>query len=217
MPAKAKKATAPELGRKGAYVMRNRMALLRSTQEVLAAKGQAATIEDIAEHAQVAVSTIYKHFKDKDSLIGATMLWGFKTWEEWALEQVADIEDPLEQLVTPMRLFVRANETHPDHAKSLVNFFGLISKYALQVQENLSVHIELLMKIKVLDTENSAAAARNIFAIMTFTLMEQTTNPKAKISDADKAIRAALSMLGINNELAKKLTESKLLIANKDK
>jgi len=208
----------PEItGRKAAYVARNRLALLRSTQEILAIKGDAVTIEDIAEHAQVAVSTIYKHFKDKDSLIGATMLWGFKTWEEWALEQVADIEDPLEQLVTPMRLFVRANETHPDHAKSLVNFFGLISKYALQVQENLSVHIELLMKIKVLDTENSAAAARNIFAIMTFTLMEQTTNPKAKISDADKAIRAALSMLGINNELAKKLTESKLLIANKDK
>jgi AcrR family transcriptional regulator len=204
-------------GRKAAYVARNRLALLKSTQEILAIKGDAATIEDIAEHAQIAVSTIYKHFKDKDSLIGATMLWGFKTWEEWALEQVADIEDLLEQLVTPMRLFVRANETHPDHAKSLVNFFGLISKYALQVQENLTVHIELLMKIKVLDIENSAAAARNIFAIMTFTLMEQTTNPKAKISDADKAIRAALSMLGINNELAKKLTESKLLIANKDK
>jgi AcrR family transcriptional regulator len=204
-------------GRKAAYVARNRLALLKSTQEILAIKGDAVTIEDIAEHAQVAVSTIYKHFKDKDALIGATILWGFKTWEEWALEQVADIEDPLEQLVTPMRLFVRVNETHPDHAKSLVNFFGLISKYAVQVQENLTVHIELLIKIKILDIENSAAAARNIFAIMTFTLMEQTTNPKAKISDADKAIRAALSMLGINNELAKKLTESKLLIANKDK
>ena len=204
-------------GRKAAYVARNRLALLRSTQEILAIKGDTVTIEDIAEHAQVAVSTIYKHFKDKDALIGATMLWGFKTWEEWALEQVADIEDPLEQLVTPMRLFVRANETHPDHAKSLVNFFGLISKYALQVQENLTVHIELLIKIKVLDIENSAAAARNIFAIMTFTLMEQTTNPKAKISDADKAIRAALSMLGISDELAKKLTESKLVTANRDK
>jgi AcrR family transcriptional regulator len=204
-------------GRKAAYVARNRLALLKSTQEILAIKGDAVTIEDIAEHAQVAVSTIYKHFKDKDALIGATILWGFKTWEEWALEQVADIEDPLEQLVTPMRLFVRVNDTHPNHAKSLVNFFGLISKYALQVQENLTVHIELLIKIKILDIENSAAAARNIFAIMTFTLMEQTTNPKAKISDADKAIRAALSMLGISNELAKKLTESKIVIADRNK
>ena len=210
--------SSPEItGRKAAYVARNRLALLRSTQEILAIKGDAVTIEDIAEHAQVAVSTIYKHFKDKDALIGATILWGFKSWEEWALEQVADIDDPLEQLVTPMRLFVRANETHPDHAKSLVNFFGLISKYALQMQENLTIHIELLIKIKILDIDDSATAARNIVAILSFTLIEQTTNPKAEIADADRAIRSALSMLGISDELAKKLTESKLVTANRDK
>lgn len=98
-------------GRKAAYVARNRLALLRSTQEILAIKGEAVTIEDIAEHAEVAVSTIYKHFKDKDALIGATLLWGFKSWEEWALKQVVEIDDPLEQLVTPMRLFVRVNKT----------------------------------------------------------------------------------------------------------
>lgn len=204
-------------GRKAAYVARNRLALLKSTQEILAIKGDAVTIEDIAEHAQVAVSTIYKHFKDKDALIGATILWGFKSWEEWALEQVADIEDPLEQLVTPMRLFVRANETHPDHARSLVNFFQLISKYASELQENLTVHIELLIKIKILDIDDSATAARNIVAILTFTLIEQTTNPKAETADADRAIRSALSMLGISDELAKKLTETKLVTANRDK
>ena len=204
-------------GRKAAYVARNRLALLKSTQEILATKGDAVTIEDIAEHAEVAVSTIYKHFKDKDALIGATILWGFKAWEEWALEQVADIEDPLEQLVTPMRLFVRANETHPDHAKSLVNFFGVISKYAMEVQENLNAHINLLSKVKILEIESSSAAAKNIFAIMTFTLMEQTTNPKAKIAEADKAIRSALSMLGIKDEMAKKLTESKLVTADRNK
>jgi AcrR family transcriptional regulator len=203
---------AENTGRKAAYVARNRLALLKSTQEILAIKGELVTIEDIAEHAQVAVSTIYKHFKDKDELIGATMLWGFKTWEEWALEQVGEIEDPLEQLVLPMRLFVRANESHPDHAQSLANFFGIISKSAPQIQKNLAAHIELLTKIKVLHIENSAAVANNIFAIMAFTLIEQVTNPKAKIADADKAIRSALSMLGISEAKAKKLTESKLVI-----
>lgn len=200
-------------GRKAAYVARNRLALLKSTQEVLAIKGDAVTIEDIAEHAEVAVSTVYKHFKDKDALISATLLWGFKSWEEWALEQVAEIKDPLEQLVAPMRLFVRVNQTHPHHARSTVNFFGLITKFAPQVQENLAIHIELLTKIKILNVEKPAAVASNIFAIMSFTLIEQTTNPMAKISDADMAIRSALSMLGINHELAKKLTESKLAIA----
>lgn len=199
-------------GRKAAYVARNRLALLKSTQEILATKGDAVTIEEIAEHAEVAVSTIYKHFKDKDALISATILWGFKTWEEWALEQVADIEDPLEQLVTPMRLFVRVHQTHPHHARSVVNFFGFITKFAPQVQENLAVHIELLTKLKILEVDKPTAAASNIFAIMAFTQIEQTTNPKAKIADADLAIRSALSMLGISDEMAKKLTESTLLV-----
>ena len=204
-------------GRKAAYVARNRMALLKSTQEILAIKGEAVTIEDIADHAQVAVSTIYKHFKDKDALIGATLLWGFKTWEEWALVQVANIEDPLEQLVFPMRLFVRANETHPDHAKSLVNFFGIITKSATQVQTNLATHIELLSKVKILKVENSTAAASNIYAIMAFTLVEQTTNPRAKVSEADRAIQSALSMLGISEAKAKMLTQSKLVIPRTNK
>ena len=204
-------------GRKAAYVARNRLALLKSTQEILAIKGAAVTIEEIAEHAEVAVSTIYKHFKDKDALISATILWGFKSWEEWALKQVADIEDPLEQLVTPMRLFVRVNQTHPHHARSMVNFFGLITKFAPQVQENLAVHIELLTKIKLLEVEKPSAVANNIFAIMSFTLIEQITNPSAKIADADLAIRSALSMLGINDEMAKKLTESKLAITGLSK
>ena len=52
---------------------------------------------------------------------------------------------------------------------------------------------------------------------MVFTLIEQTINPGAKISDADMAIRAALSMLGIKDEIAKKLTESKLVIASLSK
>ena len=163
------------------------------------------------------MSTIYKHFKDKDALIGATLLWGFKTWEEWALEQVANIEDPLEQLVFPMRLFVRANETHPDHAKSLVNFFGIITKSATQVQANLATHIELLSKVKILKVENSTAAASNIYAIMAFTLVEQTTNPRAKVSEADKAIQSALSMLGISEAKAKMLTQSKLVIPRTNK
>jgi AcrR family transcriptional regulator len=210
MPRSAKKPVAPELGRKAAYVARNRSALLKSTQEVLAIKGQSVTIEDIAEHAEVAVSTIYKHFKDKDALIEATMLWGFASWEEWALNQIADIEDPLEQLVIPMRLFVRAHISHPHHAQSVVNFLGLMRNIAPKAGENLTVLLQLLAKIKVLNIENPEVLAKNIYAILIFTLLDQATNPKASLADADKAIRSALSMIGISEAKAKKLTESKL-------
>jgi AcrR family transcriptional regulator len=210
MPRSAKKPVAPELGRKAAYVARNRSALLKSTQEVLAIKGQSVTIEDIAEHAEIAVSTVYKHFKDKDALIEATMLWGFASWEEWALNQIADVEDPLEQLVIPMRLFVRAHISHPHHAQSFVNFFGLMRNIAPKAGENLKVLLQLLAKIKVLNIENPEVSAKNIYAILAFTLLDQTTNPKASVADADTAIRSALSMIGISEAKAKKITESKL-------
>ncbi len=62
----------------------------------------------------------------------------------------------------------------------------------------------------MLEVENPSAAAKNIFAIMVFTLLDQATNPKATIVEADKAIRSALSMIGISEAKAKKLTESKL-------
>jgi AcrR family transcriptional regulator len=210
MPGKAKKAVAPELGRKAAYVMRNRAALLHSTQEVLAIKGQAATIEDIAEHAQIAVSTVYKHFKDKDALISATILNAFAEWESWAESIAMQSKDPLEQLVLPMRLFVRLNRTHPHHAQTLVNYFGVAARIAPQLQVKLIAHVTALNKAKLLKLENPSAAAKHFHAIITFAVVEQVTNPKATEKDADESVRAALRVLGIPDDLAMKLAHSPL-------
>ena len=205
MSGKAKKSVPPELGRKAAYVMRNRAALLHSTQEVLAMKGQAATIEDIAEHAQIAVSTVYKHFKDKDALISATILNAFAEWEAWAESLAVQSKDPLEQLVTPMRLFVRLNKTHPHHAQTLVNYFAVVARIVPQLQVNLIGHVTALNKAKLLKIDNPAAAARHFHAVITFAVIEQVTNPKATEKDADESVFAALALFGIPETQAKKL------------
>jgi AcrR family transcriptional regulator len=210
MPAKAKKAVAPELGRKAAYVMRNRAALLHSTQEVLAVKGQAATIEDIADHAQIAVSTVYKHFKDKDALISATILNAFAEWESWAESLALQSKDPLEQLVLPMRLFVRLNKTHPHHAQTLVNYFAVVAQIVPQLQVKLIAHVTALNKAKLLKLENPSAAAKHFHAVITFAVVEQVTNPKATEKEADESVRAALRVLGIPDELAIKLVQAPL-------
>ena len=210
MPGKAKKVVAPELGRKAAYVMRNRAALLHSTREVLAVKGQAATIEDIADHAQIAVSTVYKHFKDKDALISATILNAFAEWESWAESFALQSKDPLEQLVMPMRLFVRLNKTHPHHAQTLVNYFGVAARIVPQLQVKLIAHVTALNKAKLLKLENPSAAAKHFHAVITFAVVEQVTNPKATEKDADESVRAALRVLGIPDDLAMKLAHSPL-------
>ena len=205
MPGKAKKSVPPELGRKAAYVMRNRAALLHSTQEVLAVKGQAATIEDIAEHAQIAVSTVYKHFKDKDALISATILNAFAEWESWAESLAVQSKDPLEQLVLPMRLFVRLNKTHPHHAQTLVNYFAVVARIVPQLQVKLIGHVTALNKAKLLKLDDPAAAARHFHAVITFAVIDQVTNPKATEKDADESVYAALALFGIPEAQAKKL------------
>ena len=210
MPAGAKKAVSPDKGRKAAYVMRNREALLRSTQEVLAVKGHAVTIEDIDDHAQVAVSTIYKHFADKDALISATMLWGFAEWLTEVQAMGDDLTDPLEKLVLPMRLFVRVKSTHPHHARNIVNFLEITTQFLPILESELSQHIEELTKAKLLTCNDPDVAARNLQAVLLSTVVNQVTNPKAKVEDADASIRVALSMVGMSEAKARKLTESKL-------
>jgi AcrR family transcriptional regulator len=215
MPSKAKKSVPPELGRKAAYVLRNRAALLHSTQEVLAVKGQAVTIEDIAEHAHIAVSTVYKHFKDKDALISATILNAFAEWESWAESLAVQSKDPLEQFVLPMRLFVRLNKTHPHHARTLVNYFDVVAQIVPLLQVKLIAHISALNKSKLLKLDNPSDAAKHFHAIITFAVVEQVANPKATEKDGDESVRAALRLLGIPDELAIKLAHSPLPIETK--
>jgi len=201
---------APDKGRKAAYVMRNRQALLRSTQEVLAVKGQAVTIEDIADQAQVAVSTIYKHFSDKEALISATMLWGFAEWMTQVQSLGDHLEDPLEKLVLPMRLFVRVNSTHPHHARNMVNFLEITTQFIPVLESELSEHIQELDKAKLLTCDDPDVAARNLQAVLLATVVSQVTNQKTKVEDADASIRVALRMVGISEAKARKLTESKI-------
>ena len=215
MPGKAKKTVPPDQGRKAAYVMRNRAALLHSTQEVLAVKGQAATIEDIAEHAQIAVSTVYKHFKDKDALISATILNAFAEWEAWAESFAMQSKDPLEQLVMPMRLFVRLNKTHPHHAQTLVNYFAVVARIVPQLQVKLIGHVTALNKAKLLKLDDPAAAARHFHAVITFAVIDQVTNTKATEKDADESVCAALALFGIPEAQAKKLAFAPLPKLNK--
>ena len=65
----AKKKAAAPVGRQAAYSARNRAALIKHAQEVLAEVGPSATIEQLASHAQVSPTTIYKYFANKEVLL----------------------------------------------------------------------------------------------------------------------------------------------------
>jgi AcrR family transcriptional regulator len=197
-------------GRKSAYVARNRAALLRSTQGVLAEIGPTATIDQVSEAAGLSVSTIYKHFETKELLfqtaIGAAMI----DWQQWVDQFLVDITDPLEELVLPARLIMRIGQSHPLYADLAAQNLQEIARYIPEVGGGLSKHVRELAKAKVINIENLEIRVESFSAVLFSTLSHQLLNPKAKASDADIAIEVALTLLGIAPAKAKKLAHKSL-------
>ena len=202
----------PQTGRKSAYVARNRAAILKAALTVFARDGVDATMDEISEEAQVAMSTVYKHFKDKRDLITATTTLAFEEWESWVAKRIVEVSDPLEQLVMPMRLFLRAKATHPEYAQLVAKNFGVVSQILPELTGTFTAQVNALNKAKVLNVENTPMAIHNLLSVVVIQLVNQTLNPKATAAEGDLAIRIALSMLGISESKAKKLTESKIIL-----
>lgn len=199
-------------GRKSAYVARNRVALIKAAQRVLAENGPDASIEEFAEAAQISVSTIYKHFENKDALIDAAFVEAFSDWEAWANEVSSKIKDPLEELVVPMRLFLRLKRTHPLYAGMSARNFPNLGKYLGANTENLQMHVTELHAAKIITCENIPIRVRSISASLVAALGDQVFNPGAKESDGDTAIEVILDLLSIPAAKAKKLAHSPLAI-----
>ena len=200
-----KKPASESPGRKSAYVARNRASLLRSTQEVLAEVGPEASIDQFAEAAEIAVSTIYKHFENKEALVEAAFVEAFHDWEEWADQILPETKDPMENLIMPMRLFLRLKKTHPLYAAMTARNVADLPKYFHGTEEGMIEHIGELMKAKIIDIDSPAIRIRSISACILAGLTDQLLNPSAKESDADATVEVILSILGISPAKAKKL------------
>ena len=207
-----KKAKTPQTGRKSAYVARNREAILKAALTVFAREGAQATMDDVSAEAQMAMSTVYKHFKDKHDLIASVTLHAFNDWEAWMQQQLPEVSDPLEQFVLPMRYFLRAKNTHPEYAQLVAKNFGVVSQILPTYLTQFSAQATTLVKAKLLTPENLNVAIQNLIAVLVLQLVNQVTNPKSTTADADAAVKVGLLMLGISEAKAKKLTESKITL-----
>ena len=197
-------------GRKSAYVARNHVALLKAAQGVLAEIGPEASIDQFAEAAQISVSTIYKHFENKDALVAGAFVAAFRDWEIWADEVLKGLSDPLEELVAPMRLFLRLKQTHPLYAQMTARNISELPKYFPGTEEGLVLHVQELMAKKILVIENAPIRIRSVSACILAGVADQLFNPAAQESDADDSIEVILGILGISPAKAKKLAHAPL-------
>jgi AcrR family transcriptional regulator len=115
-----KKQVAEPGGRQAAYSARNRVALVKAGQEVLAEIGPSATIEQLASHAQVSPTTIYKYFENKDELFIQALAEMWKSWLQWASLEKAP-GGRLEMVLDSGRKIFWARKTHPLFADMLHN------------------------------------------------------------------------------------------------
>jgi AcrR family transcriptional regulator len=210
MPKSSKVPKSPNEGRKSAYFARNKLAILKSTQEVLASIGHLATVDQVAEHAEVSVSTIYKHFKTKEVLFQAAFTSAFESWEKWVFETIRYQEDPLVRFVLPLRLFPRLKRTHSVYAAMAVNNSAEIPLYITKMTKSFQVDAIELAKNKILTVTDLDIRLRFVLASLAEILLTQILNPKAKESDVDKEIEILLNLLGINPAKASKLCSMKL-------
>jgi len=204
MAAKKKAEPAPG-GRQAAYSARNRAALIKVAQEVLAEIGPTATIEQLASHAQVSPTTIYKYFENKDRLFIEALGEMWHGWVPWAFAQTSTT-DEFEAAITVSRRVFRVRETHPNFAQVLHNTIKEMSDFFVHADEETAkkvlARIASRGQITGEDFEYRFRLWSSMFiGLMTAVHVTEELTPK----QADDALGIGLSVWGISEAKAKKI------------
>jgi AcrR family transcriptional regulator len=199
-------------GRQAAYVARNRAALIKSAQEILAESGPHVTIEEIATHAQVSPTTLYKYFPSKEDLFKEALDQMWRDWVVWAYNGVAEGES-LEAVISTARKLFWIKRTHPFFAKILHNtlenptfVIGAVKADGLKVFKNLAKRGKLVES----DFDKRATLmAYSLAGLMTCVFVTGELSP----AQAEVALGIALSLWGLSDAKAKKIMAKPLVFA----
>ena len=194
-----------EGGRQAAYSARNRAALIKAGQEVLAEIGPSATIEQLASHAQVSPTTIYKYFENKDELFIQAMGEMWMSWLQWASQEKAS-GTRLEMTLDSGRKLFWARKTHPLFANMLHNSLEQMPNFLVLsdqgVGKKVFKEIAASGEIKQDDFDQ-----RYILWTNTYTGLLKSVFVYEELSpaDANTAFGIGLSVWGISDAKAKKI------------
>ncbi|MFF4507994.1 TetR/AcrR family transcriptional regulator [Streptomyces sp. NPDC001401] len=92
-----------------------RQALVRAARQILAETGDtSASIQAIAERADVGFGSFYNHFESKTELFDAAVVDALEEFGRTFDERLRDIDDPAELVAAGFRLSARMAESHPE-------------------------------------------------------------------------------------------------------
>jgi len=211
MAAKKKVAQASG-GRQAAYTARNRAKLLHSAQQVLADIGPTATIEQIANIAEVSPTTIYKYFDNKEILFSQALDLLWREWVVWSYNGAPPAQS-LEAVLDSGRKLFWVKQTHPLLAKILHNtlenpmfLIKAVSEGGTEVYRELAERGDLNHQ----NFENRLLLwAYCLAGLMTAVHITGELSP----TDAEVAFGIGLSIWGVSDARAKKLMARPLVFA----
>jgi AcrR family transcriptional regulator len=205
-----KKAAAIPGNRQAAYSARNRAALIKHAQEVLAEVGPSATIEQLSAHAQVSPTTIYKYFNNKEVLFAEALNQLWEEWLKWS-GQTRTPGEPLENVIDAGRKIFRIKQHDPILAQVLHNAVKdpQFAMQALQGEgDKVFITLAKIGAIKSEDLEERLILWKNIFTGICISLYG---NEEISPEEADVALGIGLSVWGISEAKAKKIISRPLV------
>jgi AcrR family transcriptional regulator len=205
-----KRAASLHGNRQAAYSARNRAALIKATQEVLAETGPSATIEQLASHAQVSPTTIYKYFANKEALFAEAFSQMWEEWIQWSSESKSS-DNPLETVLDAGRKVFRIKQHDPILAAVLHNVLKDPQFAIKAVQDEAERVLRTLAKKGALaseDFEERLILWKYIYAGICISLyVTESISPE----QADVAFGIGLSIWGISEAKAKKIASRQLV------
>jgi AcrR family transcriptional regulator len=205
-----KQAASIDGNRQAAYSARNRAALIKHAQEVLAEIGPSATIEQLAAHAQVSPTTIYKYFNNKEVLFAEALNELWEEWLKWS-GQTRSPGEPLENVLDAGRKLFRIKQHDPILAQVLHNVVKdpQFAMGALQGEgDKVFTTLASMGAIKSEDLEARLILWKNIFTGICVSLYG---NEEISPEEADVALGIGLSVWGISEAKAKKIISRPLV------
>ena len=200
--------------RQAAYSARNKARLIKDAQDVLAEIGPSATIEQIAAHAEVSPTTIYKYFENKDELFVQALGAMWHEWVSWAFAQTSTTDD-LEAVIEVNRRLFRAKETHPNFALVLHNTVKEMPDFFIQADEQTAKKVlRELASAGQITAENFEYRYQlwesTSVGLLSSVHVTETLSP----AEADIALGIGMSVWGISEAKAKRLISRPLGLAS---
>jgi AcrR family transcriptional regulator len=183
---------------------RNRLALIKSAQEVLADIGPDATVEQFVAYSKVSPTTIYNHFYNKEALFKEALAQAWREWIDWAHGGIP-ADESLEVAVDVCRRLFRIGKTHPEFArlisKALVNPGFIIEA----VKEDALPAAKRFARLGQINKAEFDKRIRLFSYCVAGILSSVHTTNELSASDADASLGIALAILGVSPAKAKSM------------